>query len=403
VIILFKSEFPWLGFVELLHFRREVSIMKRTIIPIVCIMVVLAIVCAVFGQSGDSSEEQRRQERRERWDNMSEQAREEFRARMRERFISRREEQLKAIKAIEEQLPKLKESMEGIGREGRPDFREMSPEERDEWRQKRAQAREERQSAINAITAQISVLQGQKPLEEGEELVIVSTGELKAIRKLAVKENATETAERLERISRMWRGIRARPPGPEQRPAEPIQREKKVEEAKDVKKAPEFTIKSFDGKGMSLSEYKGKIVVLEWFNFECPFVKYHYDTVSTMVELADKYKDKNVVWFAINSTSHATPEANREFAQKHKLPYPMLDDRDGKVGRAYGAKTTPHMFVIDAEGNIAYQGAIDNSPMGRIKEGAINYVDNALAELVDGKTVSVAESKPYGCSVKYAD
>jgi peroxiredoxin len=122
-----------------------------------------------------------------------------------------------------------------------------------------------------------------------------------------------------------------------------------------------------------------------------------------MVALANKYKDKNVVWLAINSTSHTTPEANNEFAQKHKLPYPILDDRDGKVGRAYGAKTTPHIFIIDAKGHIAYEGAIDNSPMGGVKEGVINYVDKAIAELTSGKPVSIVESKPYGCSVKYAD
>jgi len=142
-------------------------------------------------------------------------------------------------------------------------------------------------------------------------------------------------------------------------------------------------------------------VVLEWLNFECPFVKYHYEKTNTMIDLANKYKDENVVWLAVNSTSHTTPEANNDFAEKHKLSYLILDDRSGKVGRAYGAKTTPHMYVINARGNIVYAGGIDNSPMGNKKEGVINYVDKALAELTSGKAVSTPSTKPYGCSVKY--
>jgi len=174
-------------------------------------------------------------------------------------------------------------------------------------------------------------------------------------------------------------------------------------ETEAANKAPEFTLTNYDGKTISLSDYKGKIVVLEWFNYECPFVKYHYEKANTMVELANKYKDKNVVWLAVNSTKHLTTEKNRDFAEKHKLDYPILDDRSGKVGRAYSAKTTPHMFIIDTKGNIVYDGAIDDSPLGRKKEGVINYVDKALAELTAGKEVSTPNTKPYGCSVKYAD
>jgi peroxiredoxin len=171
-------------------------------------------------------------------------------------------------------------------------------------------------------------------------------------------------------------------------------------ESKVGNKAPEFTLANYDGKTISLSDYKGKIVVLEWFNYECPFVKYHYEKAKTMVELPNKYKD--VVWLAINSTGHLTTEKNKEFAEKYKLSYPILDDRTGKVGHAYGAKTTPHMFIIDAKGNIAYNGAIDNSPMGK-EENIINYVDKALVELTTGKEVSTPTTEPYGCSVKYAD
>lgn len=176
-----------------------------------------------------------------------------------------------------------------------------------------------------------------------------------------------------------------------------------AEEPEASKKGPEFTLKSFDGKEVSLSDYKGKIVVLEWFNDECPYVRYHYDTVHTMVELANKYKAKNVVWLAINSTNHTTPQQNKDFAAKHNLPYPILDDRPGNVGRAYGATNTPHMFIIDKKSNIAYNGAIDNNTsIDANKKDVINYVDRALTELTSSKAVSSSKTKPYGCSVKYA-
>jgi len=153
---------------------------------------------------------------------------------------------------------------------------------------------------------------------------------------------------------------------------------------------------------VSLSDYKGKIVVLEWFNLDCPFVKYHYDTATTMVDLANRYKGKNVVWLAINSTGNTTPKENKKFTRKHKLPYPILDDRSGEVGRTYGAKTTPHIYIIDRNGFVVYKGAVDNSPMGGQKEGVINYVDKALAELTANRQVSIQDTEPYGCSVKYA-
>jgi peroxiredoxin len=176
-----------------------------------------------------------------------------------------------------------------------------------------------------------------------------------------------------------------------------------AEEPATGKKAPDFTLKNYDGKTISLSDYKGKITVLEWFNYECPFVRYHYEQTNTMTALADKYKDKNVVWLAVNSTAHLTTDKNKEFAEKHNLSYPILDDRSGEVGHAYGAKTTPHMFIVDTEGMIVYNGAIDNSPLGREKKDVINYVDKALTELIGSKEVSVPNTKPYGCTVKYAD
>jgi len=171
--------------------------------------------------------------------------------------------------------------------------------------------------------------------------------------------------------------------------------------AEMVKTAPDFTLPNYDGKNISLSDYKGKIVVLEWFNYECPFSKYHHETVRTMAQLAEKYKDKNVVWLAVNSTGHASAEKNREFADQFKTPYPILGDFDGTVGHLYDAKTTPHMFIIDAKGNLVYNGAIDNAPLGKPKDNLISYVDNALTELTSGKSVTTAKTDSYGCTVKY--
>jgi len=167
-------------------------------------------------------------------------------------------------------------------------------------------------------------------------------------------------------------------------------------------KAPDFTLTSFDDKKIALADYKGKIVVLAWFNYECPFIQYHYDK-ATMNDIAAKYQAKNVAFLAINSTGHQDQAATKEFAEKFKVTYPILDDGAGAVGKAYGALTTPHMFIIDAEGYIVYNGAIDNAPQGKTPEGAayVNYVEKALDELIAGKPISVASTKPYGCPVKY--
>ena len=168
-------------------------------------------------------------------------------------------------------------------------------------------------------------------------------------------------------------------------------------------KAPGFKLKNHDGKEVKLTDYKGKIVVLEWINHECPFVKYHYEKKTTMNDLTKKYKDKKVVWLAIDSTNHQKTEKNKKYAEKNKILHPILDDRSGKVGKAYKATNTPHMFIINTNGNIAYNGAIDNAPLGKVPKDKelVNYVDKALKELTSGKTVSIAKTKPYGCTVKY--
>jgi len=171
-------------------------------------------------------------------------------------------------------------------------------------------------------------------------------------------------------------------------------------EKAEPQKAPAFTLEDVDGKKVSLSDFADKIVVLEWMNPGCPIWARHHKA-GTFRTLAEKYKDKGVVWLAINSTNSADKEKNKNFAETEKVPYPILDDHEGTVGKAYGAKTSPHMFVIDKHGRLAYQGAIDDDPAGK-KESPLNYVDQALTELLAGKAVSVPKTEPYGCSVKYA-
>jgi len=168
-------------------------------------------------------------------------------------------------------------------------------------------------------------------------------------------------------------------------------------------KAPDFALTNYDGKTVKLSDYAGKIVVLEWFNYECPFARYNYEKTTAVNDLVSKFKDKGVAFLAINSTGHQELAKDKEFAEQFKVSHPILDDSSGAVGKAYGAKTTPHTFIVDAKGNIVYTGAFDNAPLGMTREGAqyVNYIDKALGELTAGKAISIAETKPYGCSVKY--
>jgi peroxiredoxin len=164
--------------------------------------------------------------------------------------------------------------------------------------------------------------------------------------------------------------------------------------------APNFTLADTAGNEVSLSDFKGKIVVLEWLNPDCPFVKRHYKA-GTMKKLATEYADDDVVWLTINSTHYMDAAANAKFKADNKLPSTILVDQSGEVGHLYGAVTTPHMYVIDAGGKLVYIGAIDDDPRGNKGEAAVNYVALALDEVVAGKAVATAETKPYGCSVKY--
>ncbi len=172
--------------------------------------------------------------------------------------------------------------------------------------------------------------------------------------------------------------------------------------------APDFSLADAKGKTHSLADFKGKYVVLEWFNPECPFVKKHYGS-GNMQKLQQEYSGKGVAWMSIDSSASGKEGSlTAEAAQKTIADWKMssttlLLDPEGKAGQAYGAKNTPHMFVINPEGKIVYEGAIDSkaTPNPKDIDSATNYVKVALDESMAGKPVSNANTKPYGCSVKY--
>lgn len=174
--------------------------------------------------------------------------------------------------------------------------------------------------------------------------------------------------------------------------------------------APDFTLADCSGKAVSLSSLKGKTVVLEWTNHGCPFVVKHYGS-GNMQKLQKEAVDKGVVWLSICSSApgkqgHMSPaDAAKTCGEKGSNATAYLLDEDGKVGRLYGAKRTPEMYVINPEGILVYHGAIDDkkSPDPADIAGAKNHVSAALAEVLAGKPVTTPTTEAYGCSVKYAN
>jgi len=165
--------------------------------------------------------------------------------------------------------------------------------------------------------------------------------------------------------------------------------------------APDFRLKDLDGREFALSGLKGKVVVLEWANPNCPFWRGLAER-RVMAGVAAKHPE--AVWLAVDSTNtrhgdYLEAPAWKQFLSGHGISYPVLRDNDGAAGRAYGARTTPHIFVIDAGGTIAYMGAIDDDPRG--EQPTVNYADAALTALANGARPDPASTRPYGCSVKY--
>lgn len=172
--------------------------------------------------------------------------------------------------------------------------------------------------------------------------------------------------------------------------------------------AADFSLKDVTGKTVKLSDLRGKYVVLEWFNQGCPFVQKHYES-GNMQRLQRKYTDKGVVWLAINSTNpkssdYRDPKAAQGVMKDWNMaPSAYLFDEDGAVGRTWGAKATPHMFVVAPDGKVIYAGAIDDKATWRKEDVATarNYVATALDEAMAGQPVTSASTAAYGCSVKY--
>ena len=178
--------------------------------------------------------------------------------------------------------------------------------------------------------------------------------------------------------------------------------------AKVSAKAPDFVLPDTYAKKHKLSDHQGKFVVLEWLNHDCPFVEKHYDS-GNMQSLQKEFTKKGVVWFSINSSAkkkqgnYPPDKANQMTKAKKAAPTAVLIDESGAVGRLYGAKTTPHMFVINPEGILVYQGAIDSIDSTDVKDipKAKNYVYEALNFAMTGKPIAQASTTAYGCSVKY--
>ena len=175
------------------------------------------------------------------------------------------------------------------------------------------------------------------------------------------------------------------------------------------KPAPDFTGTDINGKAVRLSDYAGRIVIIESYNSDCPYCQNHYKT-GAMQALQKELADKGVVWLLVNSVnpknmSHRTPEQARKEITDEKMDVTAwIDDSAGVIGHLYGMLTTPHMFVINKDGTLAYDGAIDDQPdPTHDPTKARNYVREAANNLLAGKTIAVSETKPYGCSVKYAD
>ena len=173
--------------------------------------------------------------------------------------------------------------------------------------------------------------------------------------------------------------------------------------------APNFTATDSNGKAHTLSSYRGKFVVLEWHNQGCPYTKKHYDS-GNMERLQKEWTQKGVVWFTVISSApgtqgYVTAEQENDYMRRmNAAPTAALLDPTGDLGHLYGAKTTPHMFIINPDGVLIYDGAIDDKPTPDQADipTSTNYVSSALSEAMSGKPVSTPTSRPYGCSVKYA-
>jgi peroxiredoxin len=161
---------------------------------------------------------------------------------------------------------------------------------------------------------------------------------------------------------------------------------------------PKFELKDHQGNMVSSDSLAGKVVIFEWINPDCPFVRRHYRE-ATFQKLVKDFGDK-IVWLSVNSTNYMDAEPSSNWVKSNKLTWPILVDQTGEVGKLFGAQTTPHVFVFDAAGKLAYQGAVDNDEYGT-EPNRKNYLNDAINAVLAGSELAVPETKAYGCSVKY--
>jgi peroxiredoxin len=170
--------------------------------------------------------------------------------------------------------------------------------------------------------------------------------------------------------------------------------------------APDFELHDATGRVHRLSQYRGKLVVLEWFDPECPFVAYAYDD-GPLAEMETRSAASGIVWLSLYSTraerTALAPSLLREFSERRRLRAPILIDPEGLVAKVYGARTTPHMFLINERGTIVYGGALDNAPMGRVERASAktNYVETAIGDLRSGHAVTTSSTRPYGSPIQF--
>lgn len=229
--------------------------------------------------------------------------------------------------------------------------------------------------------------------------------ELQAILDAATREKATQTGDRVRQlITARQRQFTVEVAALEDR----LSRFRQVLSAAERKEilanragtmAPLFSLMDPENKPVRLMDYRGKVVVLEWIDPNCPFWRYHADR-GTMANLAALFKDKGVVWLAVHSAARSAPEFNKRLVERYRLPYPVLADRSGRTAREYGVTRTPEMIVVDTKGTITYCGAIDNAPNGRAAGPIVNYVEKALSEVLAGKPVATANTRAYGSPVR---
>lgn len=244
------------------------------------------------------------------------------------------------------------------------------------------------------------------PEKEKDSRMKISTWRFAAVLTLlglaACKSASSETAATQRTEPQAAKSAEGAKPGEAAKPAPSAPASTTATTAAEIgKPAPEFTLTDLSGKTHKLSDYRGKTVVLEWFSPACPYCVYAY-AEGPLAEQPNRLKSEGVVWLAVNSQNEkhqgAKADKNMAFVEKHGMKSPILMDPSGTVGRAYGAKTTPHCFVIDAKGVLVYAGGLDNAPAGKVDGDAkpVNYVDAAIADLKAGRAVATKSSRAYG-------